>query len=35
LKVTRVVNGERKELEAKPTDSVQPGDTITVRQRLL
>ena len=35
LKVTRVVNGERKELDAKPTDGVQAGDTITVRQRLL
>lgn len=35
LRVTRVVNGERKDLDAKPTDLVQPGDTITVRQRLL
>jgi polysaccharide biosynthesis/export protein len=35
LKVTRVVNGERKDFDAKPTDLVQPGDTITVRQRLL
>ena len=34
LRVTRVVNGERKDLDAKPTDLVQPGDTITVRQRL-
>ena len=35
LRVTRVVGGERKDLDAKPTDLVQPGDTITVRQRLL
>jgi polysaccharide export outer membrane protein len=35
LRVTRVVNGERKELDAKPTDLVQAGDTITVKQRLL
>lgn len=35
LRVTRVVNGERKDLDARPTDLVQPGDTITVRQRLL
>src|SRR5688572_4627080 len=35
LRVTRVVNGERKDLDAKPTDLVQPGDTITVRQRLM
>jgi polysaccharide export outer membrane protein len=35
LRVTRVVNGERMDLDAKPTDLVQPGDTITVRQRLL
>jgi polysaccharide biosynthesis/export protein len=35
LRVTRVVNGERKDFDAKPTDLVQPGDTIAVRQRLL
>jgi polysaccharide export outer membrane protein len=35
LRVTRVVEGERKDFEAKPTDLVQPGDTIVVRQRLL
>jgi len=35
LKVTRVVNGERKDVDVKPTDVVQAGDTITVRQRLL
>jgi len=35
VKVTRVVNGERKDLDARPTDLVQAGDTITVRQRLL
>ena len=35
LRVTRVVDGKRKELDVKATDLVQPGDTITVRQRLL
>ena len=35
LRVTRVVGGERKDFDAKPTDLVQPGDTISVRQRLL
>ena len=35
LRVTRVVNGERKDFDVRPTDLVQPGDTIMVRQRLL
>ena len=35
LRVTRVVDGKRKEFDVKQTDLVQPGDTITVRQRLL
>jgi polysaccharide export outer membrane protein len=35
LKIVRVVDNKRKELDAKPTDLVQPGDTIIVRQRLL
>ena len=35
LRVTRVVDGKRTELDVKATDLVQPGDTITVRQRLL
>ena len=35
LRVTRVVDGQRKEIDVKATDLVQPGDTITVRQRLL
>jgi polysaccharide biosynthesis/export protein len=35
LKIVRIVNNKRKELDAKPTDLVQPGDTIIVRQRLL
>lgn len=35
LRITRVVDGKRRELDVKPTDLVQPGDTITVRQRLL
>lgn len=35
LRITRVIGGKRKEFDAKPTDLVQAGDTITVRQRLL
>ena len=35
LKIVRIVDKKRKELDAKPTDIVQPGDTIVVRQRLL
>jgi polysaccharide export outer membrane protein len=35
LKIIRIVDNKRKELDAKPTDIVQPGDTIVVPQRLL
>lgn len=35
LRVTRMVDGKRKEIDAKPGDPVLAGDTITVRQRLL
>lgn len=35
LRVTRLIEGKRKDFDAKLTDLVQPGDTITVRQRLL
>ena len=35
LRVTRVVDGKRKEIDVKATDLVEAGDTITVRQRLL
>ena len=35
LKIVRIVNNKRKELAAKPTDVVRPGDTIVVPQRLL
>jgi polysaccharide export outer membrane protein len=35
LKIVRIVNNQRKEFDAKPSDIVQPGDTIVVRQRLL
>ena len=35
LKIVRIVDNKRKELSAKPTDIVTPGDTIVVRQRLL
>jgi polysaccharide export outer membrane protein len=35
LKIVRIVENKRKEIDAKPTDIVQPGDTIVVPQRLL
>lgn len=35
LRVVRIVGDKRTEFDAKPTDLVQPGDTIVVRQRLL
>jgi polysaccharide export outer membrane protein len=35
LKIVRIVDNKRKELDADPTDVVSPGDTIVVRQRLL
>jgi polysaccharide export outer membrane protein len=35
LKIVRIVDNKRKELDAKPTDIVTAGDTIVVRQRLL
>jgi polysaccharide export outer membrane protein len=35
LKIVRIVDNKRKELDAKPTDVVIAGDTIVVRQRLL
>jgi polysaccharide export outer membrane protein len=35
VRVQRVVNGQKKELDVKLTDLVQPNDTIIVRQRLL
>lgn len=35
LKIIRIVDNKRKELNAKPTDIVEPGDTIVVPQRLL
>jgi polysaccharide export outer membrane protein len=35
LKIVRIVDDKRKEFDAKPTDIVQAGDTIVVRQRLL
>jgi hypothetical protein len=30
-----VIEGKRIEIDVKPTDLILPGDTITVRQRLL
>lgn len=35
LKIVRIVENKRKELDARPTDVVIAGDTIVVRQRLL
>ena len=35
VRVTRMVDGKRIEVDVKPTDLVLPGDTLTVRQRLL
>jgi polysaccharide export outer membrane protein len=33
IQIVRIVNGEKKELKAKLTDPVQPGDTIIVKER--
>ena len=33
IKIIRIVDGEKKELKAKLTDIVQPGDTIVVPER--
>jgi polysaccharide export outer membrane protein len=35
LRIVRIVGNKRIEFDAKPTDLVQPSDTIVVRQRLL
>ena len=35
LKIVRIVDNKRKEIDARPTDIVEPGDTIVVPQRLL
>ena len=35
LRIVRIVDNKRKELDARPTDIVSAGDTIVVRQRLL
>ncbi len=35
LRIVRIVGNKRKEFDVKPTDIVQSGDTIVVRQRLL
>jgi polysaccharide export outer membrane protein len=35
IRIVRIVQNERKEFDAKPTDLVQPNDTIVVRQRIL
>jgi len=35
VRIVRIVGNKRKELEARPTDLVLPGDTIVIRQRLL
>ena len=33
IQIVRIVNGVKKELSANLTDTVQPGDTIVVRER--
>ncbi len=33
IQIVRIVNGEKKELKAKLTDPVRPGDTIIVKER--
>jgi polysaccharide export outer membrane protein len=33
IEIIRIVNGEKKEIKAKLTDLVQPGDTVVVRER--
>ena len=35
IQIVRIVDGKKREIDAKPTDLVQPGDTVVVRQRLL
>lgn len=35
IRIIRVVDNKKQEFDANPTDLVQPGDTIMVRQRLL
>lgn len=35
VRVQRMVNGQKKEMDLKLTDTVQPNDTIIVRQRML
>jgi protein involved in polysaccharide export with SLBB domain len=35
IRIIRVVDNKKREFDAKPTDLVQAGDTILVRQRLL
>jgi polysaccharide biosynthesis/export protein len=33
IQIVRIVNGEKKEFSVKLTDTVQPGDTVVVRER--
>ncbi|HZY06710.1 MAG TPA: SLBB domain-containing protein, partial [Ilumatobacteraceae bacterium] len=35
LRIIRIVGNKRTEFDAKPTDFVQAGDTIVVKQRVL
>jgi len=35
IHIIRIVDNKKREIDAKPTDIVQPGDTIVVRSRLL
>jgi polysaccharide export outer membrane protein len=34
IKIVRIVDGKKIEIKAKETDVVQPGDTITVGERI-
>jgi polysaccharide biosynthesis/export protein len=35
VRIVRMQDGKKREFDAQPTDLVQPGDTVVVRQRLL
>jgi polysaccharide biosynthesis/export protein len=35
VRIVRIVDGKKQEFDVNPTDPVEPGDTVVVRQRLL
>ena len=35
VRIVRIVDGKKQEIDVNPTDAVEPGDTVVVRQRLL